>query len=126
MRYRLGGCGLGDGESDRWTIALVSESYASAETGGYITLRDRSSCATATSDRGDVQPFPLIASSSTVWLVPLMVAGVTAARHSQQAGFVPLPLMLVAGAVILPFVRGGDRWRSGVDEEIPVPEDRSR
>jgi len=39
---------------------------------------------------------------------------------------VPLLLMLVAGAVIVSFVRGGDRWRSGVDEEIPVPEDRSR
>jgi hypothetical protein len=55
-----------------------------------------------------------------------MVADVTAARHSQQAGFVPLVLMLVAGAAVLSFVRGGDRWRPGVDEEIPVPEDRSR
>jgi UMF1 family MFS transporter len=71
---------------------------------------------------GTVVGLAALTGSSTAWLMPLTIGALTTAFHSQQVGFAPLLLMLMLGAVGLSLVRGGGRWRTGVDEEIlPQP-----
>jgi UMF1 family MFS transporter len=72
---------------------------------------------------GAVVGLAALMGSSTAWFVPLMIATLTSVFHSQQAGFVPLFVMMLLGALALSLVRDGGRWRPGVDEDA-APLDR--
>ncbi len=50
-----------------------------------------------------------IAGLATSWLAPLLVETATAVTHSQRAGLLPITGLIVAGFVVLLFVRGGGR-----------------
>jgi MFS-type transporter involved in bile tolerance (Atg22 family) len=47
----------------------------------------------------------------------MFVAAFTAAFHSQQAGFVPLLVMMLVGAYAVTKVRGGGPWRDETDHD---------
>ena len=51
----------------------------------------------------------VIAGTATMWLGPLLVQVATAATGSQRAGLLPIAGLLLAGLVVLAFVRGGGR-----------------
>ncbi|MDG2520319.1 MFS transporter [Caulobacter segnis] len=50
-----------------------------------------------------------LSQTATMWLGPLLVDGFTRAFKSQQAGFAPVAGLMLAGLVLLYFVRGGGR-----------------
>ncbi|WP_205599550.1 MFS transporter, partial [Sandarakinorhabdus rubra] len=50
-----------------------------------------------------------LAGTATMWLGPLLVQVATGIGGSQQAGFVPVIGLLLAGLALLPFVKGGGR-----------------
>ncbi len=50
-----------------------------------------------------------IAGTATMWLGPMLVEIATAATHSQRAGLLPIPALVLAGLTVLLFVRGGGR-----------------
>lgn len=53
----------------------------------------------------------VIAGYATSWLAPLLVQLATNASGSQRIGLIPISGLLLAGLVVLQFVRGGDRLR---------------
>lgn len=58
---------------------------------------------------GAVFGLAALSGSATTWLAPLLIGLFTASFGSQQAGFVPLLVMLCIGIALLAFVRGGGR-----------------
>ena len=51
----------------------------------------------------------VIAGTATMWLGPLLVQVTTTATGSQRAGLLPIAGLLIAGLIVLGFVRGGGR-----------------
>ena len=51
----------------------------------------------------------VIAGTATMWLGPLLVQVTTVATGSQRAGLLPIAGLLLAGLIVLGFVRGGGR-----------------
>ncbi len=50
-----------------------------------------------------------LSQTATMWLGPLLVDAFTRAFRSQQAGFVPIVVLMAIGLALLHFVRGGGR-----------------
>jgi MFS transporter, UMF1 family len=67
---------------------------------------------------GAIYGLASLTGSTTGWIGPLLIGLFTAFFHSQAAGFVPLLAMLIASIFVLKNVRGGNRWRPGVDAEV--------
>jgi len=65
---------------------------------------------------GSVFGLAALTGSATNWLAPLLIGVFTATWESQQAGFVPLLILLGLGLVGMLFVRGGDRFVDGKDD----------
>jgi UMF1 family MFS transporter len=65
---------------------------------------------------GSVFGLAALTGSATNWLAPLLIGVFTATWGSQQAGFVPLLILLGLGLAGMLFVRGGDRFIDGKDE----------
>ena len=50
-----------------------------------------------------------LSQTATMWVGPLLIDLFTRAFHSQPAGFIPIVVMMLAGLVMLYFVRGGGK-----------------
>lgn len=70
---------------------------------------------------GTVFGLAALTGSATVWLAPLLIGLFTAHWHSQQIGFVPVLALMCLGVGGLLFVRGGDRWTAGDEDELALP-----
>ena len=53
----------------------------------------------------------VIAGNATLWLAPLLVQLATSTSGSQRIGLLPIEGLLLAGLIVLQFVRGGERLR---------------
>jgi UMF1 family MFS transporter len=53
----------------------------------------------------------VIAGNATLWLAPLLVQLATSVSGSQRIGLLPIDGLLLAGLIVLQFVRGGKRLR---------------
>ena len=53
----------------------------------------------------------VIAGNATLWLAPLLVQLATSVSGSQRIGLLPIDGLLLAGLIVLQFVRGGERLR---------------
>lgn len=58
---------------------------------------------------GEIFGLYALAGSATVWLGPMLVEHFTAAYHSQRAGFAAIAVLLVAGFLLLLFVKPPER-----------------